>query len=293
MGLVASDAETLDGAFDHASWEGRVEALARRYAAAAPHPHIVLEGLLDPVLAAGLEKQAPELDAAGWTHYEHINEHKQVWSRRAGLAPDILRVVDELNGERFCAWLSRLTGIAGLLPDPEFRAGGGLSAAGPGGFLNIHTDFTDHPYRRGWRRRVNLILFLNSRWDPAWGGATELWDGAVLKLLTRVTPRLNDCLVFDTQRCPHGHPDPIRCLDGSARLTLALYYFTEETDPPSRSTHYRPRPGDGLGKRLLIRADGWLLRIYHFVKRRSGLGDAFASRVLHALSRLRDAFSRR
>jgi Rps23 Pro-64 3,4-dihydroxylase Tpa1-like proline 4-hydroxylase len=293
VGLVASDAGIPDGAFDHASWEARVESLARRYAAAAPYPHIVLEGLVAADLAAGLAEQAPALGADGWTHYRHINESKQVWSRRQGLAPDLLRVVDELNGERFRAWLSRLTGIPGLLPDPEFRAGGGLSAAGPGDFLNIHTDFTDHPYRRGWRRRVNLILYLNNHWDPAWGGATELWDRDVQRMLASVTPRLNDCLVFDTDRCHHGHPEPIRCPEGTARLTLALYYFSQEVDPPSRSTRYRPRPGDGIGKRLLIRTDVWLLRVYHWLKRRSGFSDRIASRVLESVSRLRDAFTRR
>ncbi len=34
--------------------------------------------------------------------------------------------------------------------------------------------------------QVNLIIYLNSMWDPNWGGNLELWNGLHDKLITPV-----------------------------------------------------------------------------------------------------------
>ena len=38
-----------------------------------------------------------------------------------------------------------------------------------GGFLNIHADFTVHPLKPAWRRRVNILLYFNEKWPEAYG----------------------------------------------------------------------------------------------------------------------------
>ena len=71
---------------------------------------------------------------------------------------------------RFLAFLEQLTGIHGLLPDDSLM-GGGLHQSGDGGFLNIHADFTGHPHQERWRRRINLLIYLNPTWQesmPDW-----------------------------------------------------------------------------------------------------------------------------
>ena len=69
----------------------------------------------------------------------------------------------ELNKEEFVSALSELTGIKGLKPDPSLE-GGGLHQTQRGGFLNIHADFTVHPHKRNWRRRVTVLVYLNDDW---------------------------------------------------------------------------------------------------------------------------------
>lgn len=272
---------------DYAHWDAEVERRAPAHAQAAPFPHSILEGLLRPETLKQLQEEFPGLEEGHWTHYRHVNEFKAVLSRRSEIPESILGVIDELNGRRFRALLERLTGVSGLVPDPEFEAGGGLSLCGPGGFLNVHTDFTVHPLRPRLRRRVNLILYLNDGWDPAWGGATELWDRNVRGPVVRVAPCAGTSLVFNTDPPSfHGHPDPIRCPEGVARHTLALYYFTEERSPRTASTDYRPRPADGAVKRLLIYLDKLALRAYYRLKLRLGIRDAWASRVLKTASRI-------
>lgn len=68
------------------------------------------------------------------------------------------------------------------------------------------------------------------------------------------------------------------------RKSLALYYYTPETDASyvARATNYRARPGDGA-RAPLIWADKMVLALYTKVKTRFGLSDDLASRILGKL----------
>jgi hypothetical protein len=70
------------------------------------------------------------------------------------------------------------------------------------------------------------------------------------------------------------------------RQSLALYYFTHEERPFVRSTEYRARPDDGI-RGALIYADKQLLRGYDWAKRRLGLSDQAAFKLLGRLDRFR------
>src|SRR5205807_3288600 len=141
--------------------------------------------------------------------------------------------------------LEQLTGIDNLLID-ESMEGGGLHQSMAGGFLNVHADFTVHPHNLHWRRRVNLLLYLNDEWPSEWGGGLELWSTDMKRCETLIEPVGNRVVVFSTDANSfHGHPTPMQCPPGVARRSLALYYFTEEAKPQIRSTEYRARPGEG------------------------------------------------
>jgi hypothetical protein len=76
------------------------------------------------------------------------------------------------------------------------------------------------------------------------------------------------------------------CPEGVARQSLALYYFTEEEAPVVRSTEYRARPGEGL-RAVPIFLDKTVLRNYDRLKRRMGISDDKAGRILRSIDRLR------
>jgi hypothetical protein len=102
----------------------------------------------------------------------------------------------------------------------------------------------------------------------------------------KVAPVANRVLIFTTDATSfHGHPEPMTCPEGMARRSLALYYFTEEVNPVVRSTEYRPRPGDGLHS-VMIHVDTRMLRVYDWAKRRLGVSDRTASRLLAFRDRL-------
>ena len=155
-----------------------------------------------------------------------------------------------------------------------------------GGFLNIHADFTVHPAHRTWRRRVNLLLYLNDDWRPEYGGDLELWRTDMSQCEEAVAPLGNRVVIFTTDADSfHGHPEPMRCPPGVARQSLALYYFTEEEHPLVRSTEYRARPGDGA-RSAVIYLDKQALRAFDWARRHLGVSGHAAERLLGGVERL-------
>jgi hypothetical protein len=268
-------------------WQPQLPVLGPRYRENKPVPHIYLPDLLETRAAAALEQEFPRPDSDAWTHYQHQNENKHGMTRRELFPPLLGEAADALNSPQFVEWLSQLTGIPALRADPLLE-GGGLHQSGPGGYLNVHTDFTHHHYYKNWRRRVNLILYLNEGWHDDWGGAIELWDPSMKHCVAKYPPRLNCAFIFNTNEISyHGFPSPLTCPPGRSRKSLAFYYYTAEDHTPTRvrSTNYRARPEDSALKSALIWLDKKAVDLYSRAKARFGFSDDAISRILGALSK--------
>lgn len=273
--------------FPYSRWNQGLSTLARQYRENDPVPHIFLRDFLMPDVAQSVAEKFPKPQSEAWTHYQHQNENKLGLAKRECFPPELGVVVDELNSPEFVNWLSRLTGIAGLMADPMLE-GGGLHQSGRGGFLNVHTDFSNHHYHKHWRRRVNLILYLNPNWREEWGGAIELWDSTMHHCVAKYPPLLNQVLIFNTDhRSFHGFPEPLQCPEGVSRKSVALYYYTVDSSDHMavRSTNYRARPGDGWGKAAMIWLDKQAVDLYSRAKARFGFSDDFASKILEMISK--------
>lgn len=250
-----------------------------RYQAVNPFPHIVLDDVLTQEAYAAAVAEFPDVDDPFWKGYLHVNETKYSNTQPDTWGPTLAGMAKEFCAPEFVSWLEDLTGITGLIPDWTMD-GGGLHQTLRGGHLNIHADFSTHHAHENWARRVNILLYLNESWDDAWGGHLELWDKDMTAKQISVTPKGNRMLVFTTSFDSfHGHPDALLCPPDMARRSLALYYFTEETSVVRKSTNYQARPEDG-SKRFAIWADRTLLDVYDRAKRRLGIDDAAAQRVL-------------
>jgi hypothetical protein len=281
---VAQDTDRL---FSYEQWGARLPALATHYRANKPCPHILLKDFLEPSTALAMAEQFPQPRSDAWTQYKHANENKLGMAKRQLFPPAIAAVADELNSPQFVAWISELTGIPNLMADPMLE-GGGLHQSGQGGYLNVHTDFSMHHFHSNWRRRVNLILYLNPEWREEWGGALELWELKMARCAAKYSPLLNHALIFTTdERSLHGFPDPLTCPKGVARKSLALYYYAIENDKKAQghSTDYFARPQDSRAKSAMIWLDKKAVDFYSRAKARFGFSDEFASKVLGFLSR--------
>ncbi|HSQ00025.1 MAG TPA: 2OG-Fe(II) oxygenase, partial [Candidatus Dormibacteraeota bacterium] len=164
-----------DSLFPYARWFARLDQLALQFRAADPYPHVVLDQFLDPQVAEACAREFPPRRDGSWNHYTHVNERKYAKSDRRAFPPMLQALIQELNSPRFLRFMQALTGIDALIAD-EGLMGGGLHQSGNGGFLNIHADFTGHPHHPRWRRRVNLLVYLNPDWQESYGGELELWD---------------------------------------------------------------------------------------------------------------------
>ncbi|MGB3947745.1 MAG: 2OG-Fe(II) oxygenase [Bacteroidia bacterium] len=255
-----------------------------KYAKNEPYPHIVIDNFLQTEIINKAHQEFPSVNDSSWINYLHINERKHGLNRFELIPKTIQEIINELNSDVFVAHLSELTGIENLFADKALE-GGGLHQTEKGGFLNIHADFTAHPHHKNWRRRVNLIVYLNPLWDDAFNGHLELWDKNMKQCVQKIAPTFNRCVVFNTdEHSFHGHPDKLNCPSNVTRKSIALYYYTEEKENVIiRSTNYKGRPEDGI-KKIGIYLDKQVLNLYTKIKRAFGLSDNFASNVLKLLS---------
>ena len=283
---MSSDTSSNFAALNIEDLRERFSVLKTEFATAHPYQHVVVDNFLPENVFQQAMTDFDVVSKEQWTGYLHVNERKFANSNPDTWGPTLQQIANELNSPEFVSLLEELTGIPNLLIDPTFE-GGGLHQSLRGGFLNMHADFTVHPHQRQWKRRLNLLLYCNENWLPEYGGGLELWDATMSHAEKVVQPLGNRVLIFATDATSfHGHPDPLQCPDGVARRSMALYYFTYEDKPNVRSTEYRARPNDG-SKGILIYLDKMTLRIFDKAKRRLGISNSFANRVLRLIDRVR------
>ncbi len=220
----------------------RALALAHRdaYAAAEPYPHVVIDGLLGDALSIALADRFPRPDHRGFVRRDYAEQAARLGQLQRtgfeGVDPAIRHLLGELSAMAFLDFVSMLTGIEGLIPDPHFR-GAGLSTTLPGGHLALHADF-NRDRGRHLARKVTVLYYLPRTWDASWGGALELWDEGRTRCVASHLPIRDRMIVMahgDTYW--HGHPTPLACPEGHFRASVAAYYYTADASPADDEAH--------------------------------------------------------
>jgi Rps23 Pro-64 3,4-dihydroxylase Tpa1-like proline 4-hydroxylase len=239
------------------------------YQNASPFPHIKFDNFLDTSLLEQINESFPSRDDR--TPFLRAQERLK-YQFTADECESILikNVLSELNGVAFLRFLSALTGIRNLMPDPYFL-GAGLHETLKGGHLSVHADFNVHPNLNA-QRRINLLIYLNADWDPSFGGNLELWDKAMTHCVHSVAPTLGTAVIFNTDLDAfHGQPDALTCPDGRSRRSIALYYYTYPEEGVvalrKRATNFKTRPNTGdkpdLELKVKAFAADWIPRRMH------------------------------
>ena len=100
-----------------------------------------------------------------------------------------------------------------------------------GGHLDVHVDGNYHD-ASGMSRRVNLLLYLNKKWEESWGGEFGIYDQNGERLVKEIPPLFNRCVIFDTHdKSYHGLPNPINFPKDEPRKSIILYYYTVAPRP--------------------------------------------------------------
>ncbi|HZO22145.1 MAG TPA: 2OG-Fe(II) oxygenase [Steroidobacteraceae bacterium] len=217
------------------------------YLRAQPYPHIVFDNFFNPELLDIVLEEFPKPGAIRWQKFDNAQEIKLASAAEASFGAVTRLLMYHLNSITFLEFLSAVTGIENLIPDPQFE-GGGLHQIVPGGKLGVHADFNKHRVF-GLDRRLNVLIYLNKNWREDYGGYLELWGRDMTRCEARVLPLFNRMMIFGTTDFTyHGHPDPLKCPEGMTRKSLALYYFTNgrpaEEISGEHSTEFRARKAD-------------------------------------------------
>jgi Rps23 Pro-64 3,4-dihydroxylase Tpa1-like proline 4-hydroxylase len=202
--------------------------LHERYLKGKPFPHIAIDNFLIPQYADMIAKELEGISCRDWLfdpHSEQVNK----WSM-----PDLSRlpnmtssVLKFFNSPAALKFFEQLTGISPLIEDSTYL-GGGVHLSSNGGRLGVHADFNLHPTTQK-HRRLNALLYLNRDWDPSWNGQLEIWDEEMTKPLEEIYPTMNRLVVFNvTDKSFHGVPKTILCPPNVRRISLALYYYSDD-----------------------------------------------------------------
>ncbi len=261
--------------------------LASQYQTARPFRHLVMDDFFQPGFCQALLDDFPAFDRTRAMNENGEVGGKCVHENLAALSEPYQQLDTLIQGDEFLDWLGRVTGIEGLLFDPDYF-GGGTHENRHGQDLDPHVDFNRHP-RSGWHRRLNLIVYLNTEWQVEWGGAIEFHSDPRLPAdeneIRTVQPAFNRAVLFETTHWSwHGFERinlPEGDSDQRSRKSVALYFYSEDrpaeeqTKPHSTIYVERPlpdhiRPGQLLTEqdfktvqRLLARRDQHLQRLYN------------------------------
>jgi hypothetical protein len=218
------------------------------YSIAYPFPHTVIDNFV--VDGVKLRQSANEMgkyqywgyDPSKYSEGNQVNKFFTPWCEDniqdiKLYAPATYEILSFLNSDTTLRFLEDLTGIKGLIPDPNF-IGGGVHKIMREGKLSIHADYNIHP-DTGLHRRINLLLYLNENWDKSWGGNLELWDKDLKNCVKSIPPVFNRAVIFNiTDDAFHGHPEPLACPSEESRISLALYYFTKDRPDDEKSSQH-------------------------------------------------------
>ena len=195
------------------------------YIHATPFPNTYFDNFFNAEELRKVLSEFPELGNKEDIKFENPNEMKLASRGEYKFGPNATEFAHFMNSQPMLEFLSRLTGINNLLPDPYFE-GGGFHQIKPGGYLKIHADFNKNRIT-GLDRRLNVLVYLNEDWEESYGGHFELWDREMKHCEKKILPLFNRMALFSTTDFSyHGHPDPLTCPPDRSRKSMAFYYYT-------------------------------------------------------------------
>lgn len=219
-----------DSFVDFSKWN--IVEQSKEFQSATPFNFIAIDNFFQDDLIQKILDDFDNQDFNTWDKRDHDKiqiKWRSDWKDDTDVPTNTLKLIQYLNSGNFLRYLSQLTGIQGIIPDP-YLTGGGFNQINRGGTLAVHADGNWHDLM-GVHRRLNVILYLNKDWQDEWGGHLELWsktkDNKPYKCEHRISPLLNRLVVFRTDDYSfHGHPTPLKCPENKNRRSLILYYYT-------------------------------------------------------------------
>lgn len=218
-----------------------IDKLNNTFIGTNPYPMIVLDNFLPTNLALDLNNECETIPKQHWTNFTR-NGSNMFECKELEYAPVAYKFVNEMHSALGLDWLSKLTGIKDLVPDP-YLIGAGYSRTYTGDSLKIHTDFNWNDKIK-LHRMLSFIVYLNPNWKEEYGGALEFTDFNRKETVQKIPTLFNRAVIWRYhKRGFHGFPEPITCPEDQTRNTFRLFYYYSDTqykedDRPHRSLYW-------------------------------------------------------
>lgn len=230
----------------------KLDEMSLDFETASPFPHLVIDNLFNETL---LTDVLPEFGkkTESWTSFNSQMQIKRATVSDAQLLPAAQTFFDLVHSGPFLRFVTRVSGISGLIPDPSLF-GGGMHEVPSGGHFQPHVDFLVHP-TTGLLNRVVVITYLNKGWTASDGGGFELWQTTPPVCMKSIVPVFGRTIIMQqSSLAVHGLPDPVG--PGLQRRALIAYYYTCKASTASSTaradTAYISNPGQTMRQRAEI-----------------------------------------
>ncbi len=199
----------------------------------------MIDDFVTEELGLKLSSQFPVWTSSSWFEYNNPLEKKKTIREWGHFPPETYQFFSHLCGEQLDL-VKKVTNCIDLYPDYGLHGAGWHIHKG-GDHLNVHLDYSIHPFAK-LQRKFNLIIYLTPDWDPSWGGGLQLWSHDSENHLPKQHIKTIECkfrraVLFDTTQYSWHGVEPINSPEGTYRKSIAMYYLTT----PSKGTETRER----------------------------------------------------
>jgi Rps23 Pro-64 3,4-dihydroxylase Tpa1-like proline 4-hydroxylase len=204
----------------------RIEELQASYQTAKPFPHVVIDDMFAPEVLDALLAEMTAMGRDNWKQVDNDSRERTLRMKSAAeMGPAGEKLLSIVHSAGFLYFLSEITGISRLLPDP-YLLGSGYAKMRRGDYFSVHSD-RNVAYDTGMLRRLAMIVFLNKSWRPEYHGKLELWNREATSCDATVEPLFNKTVIFEVANPNyHGVPVPLACPSERSRQSFILYYHT-------------------------------------------------------------------
>ena len=257
-----------------------VSELSQRFTSAKPFRHVVIDNFFSSEVLPGIVADFPALKDRSEIKPKVGDKGNKATNHAVRTFGEMYRAVDDyIAGAQFRQLMETITGIQGLLYDPDYH-GAGAHENFDGVRSFIHYDFNYHGLTSK-HRRLNAIIYLTEGWREEWGGAISLhadgWrpDGGSM---VRVPCLFNRCIIFETHEHSWHGVEPIVLPDEFKHITrksFTIYMYSDsrpaEEIVPRHSTVHMPRPLPAALLDEAVKRDPRLRQLKTYIDRQTAL----------------------
>ena len=221
------------------------------YEHAQPFPHLVLDNLFPSEIVDSVLEEIPPASSEKWVHLQDPLMIKSNLRSALDLEEHGYAFASFLHSAAFLYFLTEITGIKALLPDP-YMGGAGYHVMQEGGKFEVHADRNTDFYC-GLRRRLAMLVYLNNSWHPEFGGQLELWNRDGTRCEKVIEPIFNRTVIFEIDDCNFHAVRPVASGSRAVRKAFVAYFHTVDGKIVPHTSVYAPsiyRDRDGLIHRV-------------------------------------------